>query len=271
MPKKNPYDSDEDDLADEETGLLKSDSFCTKLDKLFWGDYRNHIYPESRLYANYWFIISVRILLTLVLHIDNIYRVWYTHSEGKFNRYQFYFTTWSLYLTIYSETFIIFTSLYNKLNGFDVRKRWQRNLWKHNVAFFCVAVVCETVVPIMYWPLIYDYRGLAPEQIMRIVDHSIPTIVLIFDFFTVGWLFRPTYISFIVGLFVLYVPLNGIYTSTHTEPLYEFLTWKSVFTLYYLGLIIGICLVSFLIYWLFSSWRYYRYEAQPKSRNKGKS
>lgn len=152
-----------------------------------------YIYAEERLYAPHWLIQTFRIILTLALYGNTIFRITYQIQDGDFWKSQLYFTTFSLYCTLYTETFIIITSFYTRKHGFDPRKRWLVNLQKHNNLFLSISLGAEAVTTVVYWFGIALLTGMGSRVISATIDHSLPFFILLGDLFMVGWVYRYTY------------------------------------------------------------------------------
>lgn len=208
----------------------------------------------------FWTLNITRIILTFLLHLNNFYRLGITIKEGVFGTYQLYFTTWSLYMTLYIETFIIVSSVYTYFQTLDKESKHQRRIWMHHNIVLWIALVSETVTPLIYWTALFSYgRTINFRVFSDMVDHFLPTLILGIEFVLVGWVFKIKFIFAILLVLFVYIPVNGLYTAITDEPLYDIITWKSIGTVIWLVGLFILGLVCFLIYWAFTVYRYRRY------------
>lgn len=240
----------------------KKASFCQKFDRWFWGQYKPYIYSEQRLYMNYWFIQIFRILFTLALYGNTIYRFYYNIRDGELLHSQFYFTTFGIYITLYTETAIIITSFWTRKQGYDENRRHMVNWWKHNNLMMSVALGCEAVITVVYWFGIAFVTSIGDEVVSSSLDHSLPVFILIGDFIMVGWIFRYTYyIVFFIVAFG-YMPINYAYVKETNNPIYENIAWRTYKSYVYVLAILIVGIILYFILTLVSRKRYSRYVRQ---------
>lgn len=203
--------------------------------------------------------------------MNNFYRVGVTIHEGEFWKYQLYFTTWGLYLTLWAETWIIACSLFNKFKGIDLESSHQLRNWKHNSIAFQLALGSEIVIPIIYWAALYDYGDkITFRRFSGIIDHLVPTIIVLFEFFASGWTFRYKFMLIFFPFMAIYMPINATYAGVADEPLYDIMPWDNVGTYIVVFAVVVMLFGSMSLLTLFSKWRYNRWNSKMNQKDTSK-
>lgn len=260
------------------------DTKCARVGKWFWGDWSSYLYSEERVLVKYWIMQTSRIILTSMLYWNTVFRIIENILQGDFVRSQFFFTTFGIYATLYSETILILTSFWTKRNGYDKQKRWIVNTWKHNNLAVIVTLEINTVITVVFWLGIYLLTGPGSRGPSSYIDHSLPMSILLLEFICVGWVIRYTYFLVYLAIALLYLPVNAAYSLTIGSPLYSSIAWDSYQTAVSIVAIAVVSVVIFVLYLLISRYRYVRYlrrkteavknskeelSSTPKSRDRG--
>jgi len=247
---------------DANTGDDVQEKSCwRKFTTWFWGpSYEELYYAENRVYIPYWLLQTVRIVLVLVIYGNTIYRIIYNIEDGELLHSQVYFTTFGIYITLYLMTFLVISSFYFKINGFDPNNITHARIWKHHNLVMALAIGSEIVITVVYWIGVSFFTEMSSKVVSSFFDHSIPLAVLMFDFIFVGWVFKYTYTFIFIILALLYIPINASYTLTSDDPIYENISWKTYDT----GVIVGIIMffggLGFIMMLAVSRCRYKRYQ-----------
>ena len=266
-----PKDNNDYDIVDHKENNDAQTSW-KRFSNWFWGEnVKSYIYPDKRMCMNFWTTTTIRIILTVMLYINTIYRFAWTidRSISTFLRYQLYFTSWSLYMTLYTETWIILMSIYTYRNGINLENKNQLAIFKHNHIFFILSLGMETVTTLMYWVALYEYNTYFDLiEVSRMIDHILPYIVLIVEYISVGWVFyqKQTILYFLI---FIYFPVNIAYSVFGPRDLYDILTWDTVMSYVNLTVMLSIVFGSFAIYALISQKRFGKQEMK-NIENKGK-
>ena len=235
------------------------DTKCAKVVKWFWGDWTSYLYSEERIWAKYWIMQTSRIILTFMLYWNTVFRIIENILQGDFVRSQFFFTTFGIYATLYSETILIITSFLTKRQGYDQHKRWIICMWKHINLAVIVTLEINTVITVVFWLGIYLLTGPGSRGPSSYIDHSLPMIILLLEFICVGWVVRYTYFLVYLAIALLYLPVNAAYSLTIGSPLYSSIAWDSYETAASIVAIAILSVVVFVLYLLISKYRYVRY------------
>ena len=123
--------------------------------------------------------------------------------------------------------------------------------------------MAETLTPIVFWTGIYGYDDdFDLKEFSSILDHALPTGILLFEFFTANWLVyqRQTIMNL---LFIIYVPVNVSYAIFSDDPLYSVLPWDTIMSYVFAVIMVAIVFCFFAIYSEISKCRYKRYPKSP--------
>ncbi|CAI2372417.1 unnamed protein product [Moneuplotes crassus] len=269
MSKENFENVDlENNKAADEPQPVK-ESCWNRFTSWYWGpNIKEYINPDERPVMNFKALMAFRIFLTVLLLINLFYRLGYTANDGAstFFRYQLYFTSWSLYITIYTEIWIICVSFKNNKNGVDLEDKTQVNLLKHNHIFMILTLAMESVTTLMYWIAIYEYDSkFSVREVSGMLDHILPLIVILFEFFSNGWVLYQRQTVVIFTLFT-YFPVNISYSIFGPRDLYEMLPWDTVMSYVFVLVIFGIAFGGHAIYALYSQCRYNKGKKENKDK-----
>lgn len=270
MSSQTPNGSDLENNKTAEQAEPAQKSCCTRLGEWFWGpNLKEYINPDFRPVISYQKLQLFRIILLSLLVVNTIYRIIYTAVDGisTFGRYQLYFTTWSLYVTIYVEFWVVFTSKYNRSNPVNFETGKQLLVLKHNHIWMILALAMETVTTIIYWTSIYDYDSdFSLREASGMLDHILPMVILAFDFFCTGWVFyqRQTVVIFFL---LSYFPFNIGYSILGPRDLYDIMPWDTVMSYVFVIVILGIAFGGHALYALYSQWRYRKNSGGEGNKN----
>ncbi|CAI2370142.1 unnamed protein product [Moneuplotes crassus] len=261
MSKSQEQESNLESSKNPEELNAPQQSRCRRFSCWYWGsNTEEYINPDERATIGFTLLMTFRTILTTLLIINTIYRFIWTGHDGvnTFFRYQLYFTTWSLYVTLYTEIWIISTSLYNHKKGVDFENKKQLRILMHNHIFMILTLAMESVTTLMYWTAIYEYgKDISPKECSRILDHSLPLVVILFEFFSNGWvLYQRQTVTILILL--VYFPVNILYTVFGPRPLYSRLPWNNIESFIFVVAVFGIAFGGHALYSLFSKWRFNR-------------
>ena len=190
----------------------------------------------------------------------------YRFTDENFPKYQLYFTVWSYYFTVYSLLWLVITSMYFKKNQFDEKNKWHVRLLRHNNLAFFIILCSQVLVTLIYWGTLFRVKE-AGRTITDALDHIVPMAALLVDFILVGYVFRYTYGIAVIAYALIYMPINGIYAAFADDPLYDIMTWKSVWTFIWIMICLIIIVSAYVIFLKISTYRYKRQDKKRKIQN----
>lgn len=226
----------------------------------FWGiDYLEYVYAEERMYVPWWLLQTFRIVTLLALIGNTTYRFYYSAEEDIIGQKQLFYTSWSLYITIYTMLFVILTSFYTHHRGYDPEKPWLVNLLLHNNLFFSLSLGMQAVTTLIFWVGIMFFTDIGGHPVSAALDHSLAFFLLITDFIVVNWVFRWTYSYVFIFVSLLYIPVNASYTVTTDDPIYSSITWDGYKTAIFVPLIMLVGVLSFALLLTIARKRYQKH------------
>lgn len=239
-----------------------------------FSDISNWLNPDKRLCLGYWITLTIRIILTLIIYANNMHLVVYTIQKGDFMLYQLYFCTWTLYVTSWAETWIIASSVYNRLHDTNTASnrlskvensappKFQMGIWKHNYIVYILSLTMGTTTFVIYWikVILFDSRS-SVTTTTDIANHSLPVVIGLFEFVAAGWVMQHKHEIVLLPIVTVQIAITGIYALVSNTPLTSILPWNNAGTLIWI-LILNI--VLFIIYALFTTLSICKYKVQVR-------
>lgn len=103
--------------------------------------------------------------------------------------------------------------------------------WKWYIFFYELAFTFEAIIVPIFWILLIGPTldaNLGKDHLLSIcMNHSVPFLVLLMDFFINAVPFTGRHFFFILPIGLSYLVVNYLVVKSTGEPVYPFLDWKS--------------------------------------------
>jgi hypothetical protein len=193
------------------------------LETFLWGDNQGYEYRTfDRTHLDFNFVQVVRDTMTLA-SLFLVILSWIRVGTDVV----IYLTFWGVHLTWFSLHLNRQAALDQKANP-GKTSGFMFTRWRTAVILFQVTMALELVIPPLYFATLWETPVGRPwnlDDYLGVINHSVPTIFLLIDFFLQKWIWRQTHVWVAVLAMLAYGLVNFGHTVILGYPPYEFLTW----------------------------------------------
>lgn len=158
-------------------------------EEFFWGQNQGYTYRRfTSLRVPFNTAQIIRLILWHIGYILVLYS-WYDHRQYT----MLYMTQWGIHLSWIAFTLIRMASQDQKDYPFRV-SGYKFQVWRAAIVVFEVAISFEFIITIVFWTLLWKPRPLDIGLVFNILNHSVPLISLLIEFYIQRWRFRYTHL-----------------------------------------------------------------------------
>lgn len=100
--------------------------------------------------------------------------------------------------------------------------------WKWYIFFYEMAFTFEAIIVPVFWVILWPEITVGKDTLIScIMDHSVPMLVLLMDFFINAVPFTGRHFWMMIPIALAYLLVSYLVVKSTGEPVYPFLDWKS--------------------------------------------